>query len=323
MLTIRAIGRQLRAIQHQLGRACWASLDFVQRRLQSHVPKVISVTKGAVAAKSRKKLCLFAHYDRNNIIDDYVIYYLEQLHAANFETIVVSTSEELSSSSIERARPFCREIVVRENVGYDFGSWKVGLEHAGYLSAYECLLLANDSVYGPLSDLTEFLEAMQGGNLDACGATDSFQIRYHVQSYFLVFQPAVFLSECFARYWTELPYYRFKKTVIWNCELGLSQRLSRAGFRLGALIEYKTLKQSHRTAVDQAESKLFMRRPVNPTLHLWKLLISDYGFPFVKAELLRDNPKKIESVQNWYEFLGQTTGYNVDLISRHLARMRR
>ena len=78
------------------------------------------MTKGAVAAKSRKKLCLFTHYDRINIIGDYVLYYLQQLHAANFETIVVSTSEELSSSSVERARPFCREIVVRVNVGYDF-----------------------------------------------------------------------------------------------------------------------------------------------------------------------------------------------------------
>lgn len=309
------------AILHQLKRVYWPLRDFIQR--QGRTPRIISATKGAVAPKSRPNLCLFAHYDRNAIVDDYVVYYLKQLHDANFETIVISTSERLCPDGLESARPFCREIVVRKNIGYDFGSWKVGLERAGDLSAYECLLLANDSVYGPLFSLPELLETMRRRDLDACGATDSWQLAYHLQSYFLLFQPSVFLSKCFARYWANLPYYRFKQTVIWNCELGFSRCLARARFRLGALVEYDALRRRHSAAVENAENSHFTRIPVNPTHHLWQPLISECRFPFVKVELLRDNPKQLKNIWNWRDYLSRTTEYNVDLIDRHLARMGR
>ena len=41
-----------------------------------------------------KRLAIFAHYDKDNIIDDYVIYYLKELKKS-FETIIFVSYTDL------------------------------------------------------------------------------------------------------------------------------------------------------------------------------------------------------------------------------------
>ena len=51
----------------------------------------------------------------------------------------------------------------------------------------ECLVIANDSVYGPFGPLGPLLSRMDFGAADAWGMTETWQIRYHLQSYFVAF----------------------------------------------------------------------------------------------------------------------------------------
>jgi hypothetical protein len=55
----------------------------------------------------------------------------------------------------------------------------------------------------------------------------------------------------------------------------------------------------------------------NPTLHPWWLLL-DQGAPFVKVELLRDNPVKAD-LGGWIDQVSRR-GYPVRLILNHLQR---
>jgi hypothetical protein len=42
------------------------------------------------------------------------------------------------------------------------------------------------------------------------------------------------------------------------------------------------------------------RVALNPTSDLWRQLLLS-GFPFIKRELLRDNPTRVEDVGDWVE----------------------
>jgi len=70
---------------------------------------------------------------------------------------------------------------------------------------------------------------------------------------------------------------------------------------------------------------LFMSRQiaVNPTHMEWKSLLLDHHSPFVKIELLRDNPKGIDDLGSISSVISSFSAYPAVLISSHLARVGR
>lgn len=57
-------------------------------------------------------------------------------------------------------------------------------------------------------------------------------------------------------------------------------------------------------------------RTLNPTLHQWRDLLG-FGFPFIKAELLHDNPTG-EDLSGWRNLVA-ANGYDVNIITGFLA----
>src|SRR5262245_711549 len=105
----------------------------------------------APAAPSAR-LCVFSHHDPDGVVDPHVLFYLSEL-ARVAEIIFVTTCRELPERDVAAVARHCARIVFRENGGRDFGGYRVGLVQAGDLSGRQEVLLANDSVYGPLADL--------------------------------------------------------------------------------------------------------------------------------------------------------------------------
>ncbi|WP_212525190.1 rhamnan synthesis F family protein [Actibacterium sp. MT2.3-13A] len=281
----------------------------------------IRVIDGDVPAGAFRDLCIFAHFDRQGRVDDHVLHYLHHLRRAGREVIFVTNSADLSDPCIERVRPFCSAIIIRENKGYDFGSWKAGIQQSRNLDFYDTVILANDSVYGPIGDLGEKITHMRQRGLDFWGITDSYEVTHHVQSYFLFFENRVVTSQAFRAFWAGLPLYRFKWSVIWNGEIGLSQRLVRAGFRMGALCGYDDLRKRHGDILKAEEAKAFGGR-VNVSRVLWKLLIRDYGCPFLKVDIVREQPDCALEIGDWAAFVKGHADYDTELIHNHLARVR-
>ncbi len=319
---LRRLARRTRNALHVRSLSSLSALDAWCRRLKPRRTTIGRRIDGG-AAGHVGKLCVFSHFDRDGKVDDYVIYFVAQLSRLGFGIIFVSTADELEDEGISRLQPLCREIVVRDNVGYDFGSWRAGLELAGDLDGVETLVLANDSVYGPVHDLASVFATMQGRGLDVWGITDSWQLRYHLQSYFMVFEKAALRSPAFRNFWKSLPAFRFERVLIWHCEVGLSQGLIKAGLSLGALCEYGQMRSEHRAMVLEAEDRSFTAGPLNSTHSLWKLLLSEHDCPFLKVGLLRDNPKNQTDMHQWQSVLAETSDYDLGLIRRHLSRMSR
>lgn len=291
-----------------------------------------------------KRACVFAHFDRDDVVDEYVLFYLNQLLSVAKHIVFVSTAS-LPESEIAKVESLGVKAIVRENVGYDFYSYKVGLDNL-VLEAYEELILCNDSVYGPFYPVVDLFEKDAISQCDFWGVTDNYEINYHLQSYFLVFRRVAFFCDAFRRFWAELEILEDKLEIIRRYEIGLSQRLLQAElvaksvypvdkinplrFYILWLIQF-VKKKSHRVFTIEFYKNLFKNLMglkaaatlrVNTTHEDWRHLLESGSSPFVKIELLRDNPCNIDGVENIYDIIDECFDYPVDLIKHHLQRVR-
>lgn len=251
-------------------------------------------------------ICLFAHFDKDDKVDEYVLRYLGKIKELNFSVVFISASR-LCQADVERLGAICFDVILRENKGLDFGSWSAGFaKHGSEIGGR--LLLANDSVYGPLGDLADALDRLTQKPADFYGMVESTQTAPHLQSWFLLFEPWVARSAEFKAILAQPFSALSRKSIIAKGEVGLSRRLVRAGFRYRAL--YLASQAGLAVRLDA----------INPMHLLWRELLFEERIPFLKIELLRDNPLGVEDAGT---ILRAAERINPDLcgIARsHLAR---
>lgn len=252
-------------------------------------------------AFSNKPICIFSHYDRDNEIAEYVTYYLKSLNKI-FDIVFVSTAG-LSESSVEEIAELVNTVIIKENFGYDFGAWKTGLNYLALSGVeYDRLLLCNDSVYGPFGEIETIVDSAAKSGADVYAISDSYEISYHLQSYFMIFNKKVLQSSAWDKFWANFKIIKNKHELILRNEIGLSQHLQSNGFILKALVPASAL--GH----------------INNMHFNWKRALLDYNAGFIKIELLRDNPLNID-ITDWDALVDKKLNYPVKLAKKHLSRM--
>lgn len=232
-----------------------------------------------------KRLAIFAHFDAQNEVKRYVTHYLAALRPEVDAITFVSTSP-LPESERDKLAPHCAEVLLKDNVGLDFGMWKHALERVD-VGAWDEIVLTNSSVFGPLSPLSDAFHTMEHEMLDFWGMTDSSDMSWHLQSYFLVFRRRVLASEAWRAFWSAFLPYKNKRQIVRCYEIGLSLWLTENDFRGRALVPQASL------AAYRFPRGLWPKKPTqNPTIVYTAELI-ERGMPFVKVELLRDNPAEV------------------------------
>ena len=204
------------------------------------------------------------------------------------------------------------------------------------------------------------LDRIDFSEADVWGVTDSWQHRFHLQSFFMAFGPKAFGHEAFQQFWRSVRNVRSKAWVVRHYEIGLSRSLIAAGLRCKAVWPYLGMIEVLRDAVagdetDDSEAwdytvqqvapagqgapwrsgqpvtetgqqnvkrilRIASRRlPLNPTADLWRVLI-EQGCPFLKRELLRDNPSRVPDVAAWSAVVDAIDGFDRNIILRDLQR---
>ena len=214
---------------------------------------------------------IFAHYDKDQIIDDYVIYYLENLRKISEYIIFVSDSN-LPESETAKIQNLCHKIIAKRHNEYDFGSYKIGIEF--FLNEKRnCnnLILANDSCFGPLKSFENIFQLMEFSDADFWGLiTNQDGFLPHLQSYFLIFKERVISSKEFAEFFKNVKKQNCKKDIIKKYEVGLTQYLLRHNFKMDSFI--KKIFENNPTISAKKNSKLIKRK-----------------FPFIKFSLIEKN----------------------------------
>ena len=224
-------------------------------------------------------VCLFAQYAQAGRLPAHTRRYLAvlgqlglRLHVAlsGVTTVAAEDAEFLSGIGAE-AWP-------RANTGLDFGAW-ADLLGRGCADRAAFVLLSNDSVFGPYGDLGAVVGRMQARRLDAWGMVESQERVWHLQSWFLMLRGACLAMPAVRRVFAQDFAAMTKPEIILHGELGLSVALQAEGGQLGSV-----------TGPAGRQRRLL---PANPSHFDWRPLLTTRQVPFLKVELLRDNPADI------------------------------
>lgn len=260
-----------------------------------------------------ERAVVFAHYDKDNLIDDYGIYYLKELKKCADYIVFVSCC---ALPDIEKAKldGICDFIIAQKHDEYDFGSYKLGFLHLrGLNECFDEIVFANDSCFGPLFDLSPIFKKMSAEDCDFWGMTlnkSGFKkkgSRYvaarapHIQSYFLVFKKNVINSQCFNSFINSIKKEDDKKDIIINYEIGTTRILSENGFKAGYFIK----KYLHIN---------------NSAILRWRQIITKCGMPLLKCSLPRLNNRYNITVEGYEEVISSVSNYPIELIHKNVER---
>jgi nicotinamidase-related amidase len=309
---------------------CAAALGRVFRR--DRVKRVVEGDGPAPASEA----VVFCHFHRAGNVAPHTRRYIDALAAEGLPIVFVSNAPNLSDATVAWLRARCGLIVLRGNLGHDFGAWRDGMRVAGLpRPGMRRLILANDSVYGPFAPLDDLLRRLDPDAADVWGLTESWQHRYHLQSYFLAFGSRALDSAAFRDFWSALPDVRSRHWVVQNCEIGLTQRLMRAGLSCRAAWPYYDIidwvraqpsraKESIRPTASPLDIVLENGRArvlgaaanriaMNPTADMWRPLL-ELGFPFIKRDLITKNLTGVPDVVWWRELAGRLSETDARLV---------
>lgn len=313
-------------------------------RHRSQTQAVLRWPEGEIPLGAR--VCVFAHWDGAGDVRPHVMHHVRSLAAAGVSVLFVTNAGRLRPDALEALKLVCAGVIVRRNVGYDFGAWREGFAALGLPRDNTAMVvMANDSVYGPLRSLNELFAAVDFEAADVWGCTDTWQSRYHLQSYLIAFSPKVVASKAWRDFWDGVTPTWSKTWLIRLFEIGLTQTLLKAGFSVRAIWPYKTLiqdidmellrdrkedepegpnlndpiVQARRRHVLRLREAVAGRTPLNPTSDLWRQLLTA-RFPFIKRELLRDNPTEVPDVVEWRDVAANISEMSLAPIERDLQR---
>ena len=318
------------------GRKLRSLLEAARAAVSSQPPVVL--TSPVVSAQG-KRLCVFAHFDPLNRVDAHVFHHIKALRALGADVVFVSSCKRLSEPDRDALLTVCHKVILRKNFGYDFGSYRAGLMEMAGAGGYEQFILVNDSVYGPFYDLKAMFDEMARRDADIWSVTDSYEYEYHLQSYFLVFNRKTWQHPKFQIFWRKFLHVQNKRSAIQVYEIGLSHIAKKANLKLDAWCDSSRVTETvlkkageqlsaaalESSLIDEIEKRRLVQlldaslgRSCNITHVYWDYLIRDFRCPYLKVELLRDNPLRIPNVAFYRDLL--TDIYPDDLISNHLRQ---
>lgn len=185
------------------------------------------------------RIAIFASYDKDGIVHDYVLGYLRYLKEVADKIIFIADNyaDEYEQNKLKELVDYAEFCPHGE---YDFGSYKRGYYYAksnGWLDSANKLIFCNDSCFCT-SSLIPVFEIMEKRSCDFWGMTKSHEIQDHLQSYFLVFNSNVFNSEVFINHLSSVTHKNGFIDVVKCYELPFTRKLNDAGFASDGYIEF-------------------------------------------------------------------------------------
>ena len=265
---------------------------------------------------------VYATFDTDGLAAPFVEDQLVAYRQLGFQTLVIDTSPQPSGERIAAWQRSSTAWQWRANVGYDFMSYRVGLDvllgKFGLSLAQLDLLLTNDSCYGPYSSLADIFKKFDAAPRDGkrvFGMTDSEEKGYHLQSYWMYFRSDV-VEHAF-NFLAKLDGITERDHAVEFGELGLSRYLLAQGCELAAFrsnvdvvkhfarfnggfpsflelaIRWWFERPRYTRDGDQACLRFMLGKTFsfNPMLAFGSHLHFESMLPFVKRQLIRENPK--------------------------------
>ena len=281
--------------------------------------------------RTPRRVCLFAAYDADGVVDDCVVDYLTEL--SRHADVYYLADGYIEPEELAKLSGVTRGAWAQAHGAYDFGSYsRLARDLVGWdvIDEYDELLLANDSAYllRPLDDVFaemdgracdwwglqatrhDFVRDSNGGRplplpdakQQMIGERFMSELDHlHISSYFLVYRRAVVADPGFRRRLDAVVPQAQKVLVIYKYEIGLSRYLMCRGFDFSTFID-----------------DLYPFHPLY-TEQYFELLAR--GFPLLKRNFLSENSRNVPDLVHWRErVLALVPDAAVDRIEADLLR---
>lgn len=254
---------------------------------------------------------IYTFYDVDGYVSEDVIYYLAELKKI-IKNILVVVNGKINAQSRQKLKCLDVGILVRPNVGMDFGAWKSGILSIGWDKIYKLdgLLLCNCTCFGPIFPFNEMFNEMAKKECDFWGINrhpeldinlvdndPNSKVFEHIQSYFIFFKSTILKDNHFKNWWDTLEQYSEYNKEVGYHETKFTKYFEDAGFVSSTYMDFKKYKN---LICDNASIKC-------PEIQL----IEDRN-PLIK--------KKVFS-ENYNNFFYQTAGFQalraIDFIKNH------
>ena len=273
-----------------------------------------------------KRLCIFFFYEKNGIVDDFLLYYLDDL-CKNLTELTVVCNGRLSDEGRSAFSRYTDKVIVRENKGLDVWAYKTALDAYGWekLAQFDEIVMTNSTLMGPVRPLKEMFDAMaERPELDFWGLTvhhggkdTPFKGRYpydhlpvHIQSHFIVYRKKFVESADLQTYWDNMPMIEGYNDSIRRYETVFTKQFADKGYRWDVYVRTDDLK-------DFTDYPLLVC-PVR--------LLRDKKCPLFKRRSFMHefeaylNDTAGEPARQLYEYLRNETGYPLELLWKNMVR---
>ena len=237
-----------------------------------------------------KSVCLFVTYAKFGVVSKPAIFNMKSWKESGFTVVCIIHIDKYPSFAYCSDLDFFDGVLIRKNIGYDFGAWSTGIQLLPDLINSKRLACVNDSIVGPIGDLKKFIARIDSSDADVVGAVESKEVNLHIQSFMIFYNKPALKSPVFMKFWSKVKSGN-RSSVVKFYELTLLKIMVKGGLRVKSLFE----------AIDEK----------NPTLFHWRYLI-DSGFPFLKIQLIKDNPWDAD-LNGWQELIA-SLGYDMTLL---------
>ena len=207
---------------------------------------------------SVNRLGIYFFYDKQGVVDDYVLLMLNELKN-NCSEICIVVNGILTEESKEKLLKYVgtKNLVLRDNKGFDVWAYKTALELYGWekLSAFDEMVLMNFTLMGPLYPFSEMFSEMNKKDLDFWGITKHHGLPYdpfgtsklgyipeHIQSSFICVRKAMLSSSQFQQYWAKMKSISSYQEAIGCHEAIFTKTFNDYGFKSDVYVETDDLK---------------------------------------------------------------------------------
>ena len=256
--------------------------------------------------KQYKRLAIFASFNKDGLIADYVIYYLQGLKKV-VDGIIFVTDNPILPLELEKIKDLVIYAQCERHEEYDFGSYKRGYlwaQEKGLLDDADELVLCNDSCYGPVYPFEHMFEEMRKRKCDFWGVISNTDFKFHLQSYFYVFNKAIIKSEVVLKFLKKVKKEKSFWDVVYKYEFELTDCLLQQGFKCDAFLPNNT---------PEIKSAICRSGHCNKTVFPLTL-IKNYSIPLIKVKCFT-NGFTFALEENPYEVLRFLKTQNSDLYS--------
>ncbi|WP_454915851.1 hypothetical protein [Xanthobacter sediminis] len=241
-------------------------------------------------------VCLLVSYSPDGRFWPHLLSYARSLRAAGCRVVLIATTDRADLNVLDPGPEVADALVVRANHGYDFAAWASVLRLWPRLWDSAGLWFANDSVYHAPALFPAFTARIAASRAEVVAATASDLFAPHFQSYFFALKGGALARAETRAFFAGVRALADKNAVIRAYEVPLEAALKAGGADVEVL-------------ATQAGAG-------NATLTHWRALVQA-GLPFVKVQLLRENPYKID-LAGWRGALA-AHGFDVAEVDFHLG----